>query len=140
MSTEHTVLVAFTVEADTRAEAHAALQRRLIPTLRHEDATSPVESWWIAEDDRTDGSDCDSAVFVDAGKQAEALRLLWSAGLTPICNMPRTPWGDPLCVVCGEGEGVMCPDGTYDCCDCSHPGYDHDMDPLPEGVRNADFI
>ena len=38
-------------------------------------------SWWIAEDERSDRSDCDSAVFVPMGRQAEARALLRAAGL-----------------------------------------------------------
>lgn len=34
--------------------------------------TDPViEQWWIAEDDRTDGSDNDSAIFVPRGSKAD---------------------------------------------------------------------
>lgn len=39
------------------------------------------ESWWIAEDERNDGSDLDSAVFVKPGKQQEAVALLREHGL-----------------------------------------------------------
>jgi hypothetical protein len=46
-----------------------------------------VECWWIAEDDRQDGSDNDSAVFVSPGTQEVASTLLHAAGLTPDCNL-----------------------------------------------------
>jgi hypothetical protein len=35
----------------------------------NEDAV--VDSWWIAEDDRQDRSDCDSAIFVPRGAQMD---------------------------------------------------------------------
>lgn len=44
-------------------------------------------SWWVAEDDRSDGSDCDSAVFVEPGNQAIASLLLHAARLTPANNV-----------------------------------------------------
>ena len=47
-----------------------------------------MECWWIAEDDRRDGSDNDSAVFVHPGKQMEAYRLLRLHQLTPVNNDP----------------------------------------------------
>lgn len=72
---EHTFLVAFSVYGETREEAELALHGEL---LEHPvSATdSPIESWWVAEDDRRDGSDRDSAVFVAKGGQANASRLM----------------------------------------------------------------
>lgn len=37
--------------------------------------------WWIAEDDRSDRSDCASAVFVPMGRQADAIAVLRAAGI-----------------------------------------------------------
>lgn len=65
----HVILVAFEVAADTRDAAQDALMDRMVPMLQSRDETSPVESWWIAEDDRRDGSDAHSAVFVPMGTQ-----------------------------------------------------------------------
>jgi len=59
MSTEQTVLVAFVVEADTMKQA----QELLIAELPKPDDIPQMDSWWIAEDERYDGSDCDSAYF-----------------------------------------------------------------------------
>ena len=62
----HTILVAFTVHATTMEQARHRLMVQLpggVPDLNH------VDSWWIAEDERYDGSDNDSAVFVPKGKQ-----------------------------------------------------------------------
>jgi len=42
----------------------------------------PVDSeWWVAEDDRSDRSDCDSAVFCGVGRQVEARAAIVAAGL-----------------------------------------------------------
>src|SRR3954471_8578254 len=35
-----------------------------------------VDCWWIAEDDRTDGSDNDSATFVPRGAQSDVAHLI----------------------------------------------------------------
>jgi hypothetical protein len=85
MSDEHVILVAFSVEGDTRTEAEATLRGALVPTLSSNGG--PVDCWWVAEDDRQDGSDCDSAVFVTPGAQDEASRLLEREALTPAWNI-----------------------------------------------------
>jgi hypothetical protein len=74
--TEHVFLVAVTVEAEDREAAERHLHT-VLPAPGAE-----VESWWVAEDDRRDGSDCDSAVFVTPGQQTQALHVLLRAGLT----------------------------------------------------------
>jgi len=63
----HTILVAFTVHAPTMEQAQARLMRQL-PSPDHP-GVDGIDSWWIAEDERYDGSDNDSAVFVPKGKQ-----------------------------------------------------------------------
>lgn len=62
-----TVLVALDLEdlATDRSEALAEALR-LLTALR---GFEPRLSWWIAQDDRTDGSDNDSAVFVPKGSE-----------------------------------------------------------------------
>jgi hypothetical protein len=79
---EHVILVAVSVTAPTReiaeAHLHIALPR---PTYIPEGTAAFVDSWWVAEDDRRDGSDNDSAVFVNPGRQAQAYALLESVGL-----------------------------------------------------------
>lgn len=63
--TEHVILTAITVDIDGDFEtAQRALMDRLVPLLQSNDPSSPIIEWWIAEDERYDGSDCDSAVFI----------------------------------------------------------------------------
>lgn len=87
----HVFLVAFNVESDAdRSEVERMLRAELPrPGV-------VVESWWVAEDDRHDGSDNDSAVFVHPGAQEAASRLLHENGLTADCNLVygdrRNPW------------------------------------------------
>jgi len=71
---EHTILVAFTVYAANREDAQRRLMRLLPRPSR--DGIGTLDSWWIAEDDRIDGSDNDSAVFVPMGSQQAAVRSL----------------------------------------------------------------
>lgn len=56
------VLIAVEVRASSQEDAQRLMAR---PSL----AGEYVESWWFAEDDRYDGSDNDSAVFVPKGDQ-----------------------------------------------------------------------
>lgn len=56
---EHVVLVAFTVLASSFEQANY----QMVDWLPKPDQRI-VESWWVAEDTRFDGSDCESAVFV----------------------------------------------------------------------------
>lgn len=80
---EHVILVAFTVEGSTREAAERTLTGVLPGPF------DVVSSWWVADDDRHDGSDNDSAVFVHNGLQYEALHLLAQHGLTGPWNLPR---------------------------------------------------
>lgn len=86
---EHVIQVAVVCAAPDRRTAHEHVQRSLPrPVGYTDDTTEPaIDSWWIAEDDRTDGSDCDSAVFVSPGNQALASTLLQAVGLTPHHNV-----------------------------------------------------
>jgi hypothetical protein len=73
-SNEHVFLVAFDItECTDREDAQRWLMSRLGEMLTvehfyhqtHPDSILPhIDSWWVAEDDRLDGSDNDSAVFV----------------------------------------------------------------------------
>jgi hypothetical protein len=61
---EHVILVAFEVAGNSRTDAQVALLTRL---PRPDDGG--VIAWWIAEDDRIDDTDNNSAVFVPKGEQ-----------------------------------------------------------------------
>lgn len=82
---EHVFLVAVSVHGETREHAEARL-RALLPVPEE---NNPVVCWWIAEDDRHDGSDNDSAVFVRMGNQVRGHLALRDYGLTPAHNDPR---------------------------------------------------
>lgn len=96
-SRNETFLVAFNLElnedkyvSETRERFERWLHLRLKylakPTLKWRYNLS----WWVAEDTRYDGSDCDPAVFVDAGKQHDAWALLHASGMTGRHNEPST--------------------------------------------------
>lgn len=81
---EHVILVAFTVGnydgSDwTFKEAQKWLMKHaLSPILRNKDKDV---TWWIAEDERYDRSDCGSAIFVPNGMtQKQAGKLLYEKG------------------------------------------------------------
>lgn len=82
---EFVFLVAFTIEGETRDIAETRLSN-ILPMPGY----MGIESWWIAEDSRHDGSDNDSAVFVTKGYQWEAWRNLMIAGLSATHNTPFT--------------------------------------------------
>lgn len=63
----HTILVAFAVNATDRAEAQRLLMQRL--PNPESDFHEVIDCWWIAEDDRIDGSDNDSAFFIPYRKE-----------------------------------------------------------------------
>ena len=83
--TDHIILVAFSVSAPSRTAAHTALVYRL--PRPQATPTSPILAWWVAEDDRHDGSDLDSAVFVEPGNQQLAYQHLVRLGLTGEHNL-----------------------------------------------------
>lgn len=91
---EHTILVAITVDADSRADAMRVLPNALPrPGWYYggdskETGRRQIDSWWIAEDDRTDRSDNDSAVFVSKGTQQQAFECL-------LVGMLTSTWNDP---------------------------------------------
>lgn len=68
----HTILVAVEISAPTADQAEEWLAER----LRHGIGYHAV--WWIAEDDRHDGSDNDSAIFVPMGSQTRFARFVTS--------------------------------------------------------------
>lgn len=92
---EHVILVAFQVTADSREEAEQSLLMVLPRPKGLPRGDMPghgfLECWWVAEDDRHDGSDNDSAVFVHPGAARVASALLFKAGLTNGCNLITRP-------------------------------------------------
>lgn len=81
---EHVILVAVTVEATSRKEAHEVVMATM-PTPGNVEVTS----WWVAEDDRLDGSDNDSAVFCEKGYQPVAYAYLHDNGVSAAHNDPK---------------------------------------------------
>ncbi len=84
MMQEHVILLAVVVAAPTRKDAEEYLHTR--PSLAPDgwsgaETTPVIDSWWVAEDERYDGSDNDSAVFVIPGTQRESVSVLKRAGL-----------------------------------------------------------
>lgn len=83
MLRSRTILVAFDVKPTV--SDHQA-QQTIVDTLEFTRLDpralgTVVESWHIAEDNRIDDSDSDSAVFCATGKQVEARALLVAHGL-----------------------------------------------------------
>lgn len=76
---EHTLLVGVSMHGATREQA----MERLMLLLPTPTVDSGVEDWWLADDDRVDGSDRDSAVFCKTGHQREATAMLRKVGLAP---------------------------------------------------------
>ena len=97
MSKSNVILVAFDVTAPDRRQAQDVLKSGLQATRQGPGpfgAVQYVESWWIAEDDRTDGSDSDSAVFVNVGEQERAAAVLHHLDLTSKWNVVERPGSD----------------------------------------------
>lgn len=70
---ETLVLVGFQVRAGSQLAAQTALVGPLYRLVRDNDL---VESWWIAEDERYDGTNKESAVLCKQGVQRTSQRLL----------------------------------------------------------------
>jgi hypothetical protein len=70
---EHVVLVAFSVEADSMEAAQYRLMDKLTDVTRN---NSAVTEWWVAEDERYDRSDNEAAVFVPEGLNKVRARQL----------------------------------------------------------------
>jgi hypothetical protein len=77
------VMVAFDIMGPNAAVAHEWLYSQLPQGDAYygDNEEIRLDAWWMADDERFDGSDCDSAVFVTKGKQAEARELLRKHGL-----------------------------------------------------------
>lgn len=97
---DHVILVAFDVLAETRHKAQVLLMERMTGVRGpfHLTANHPlVDSWWIAEDDRADGSDSDSAVFVEPGRKGHAAAVLHALEITARHNL--VPEGEREAIV-----------------------------------------
>lgn len=81
-------LVALQMNGDMPRERMEEAMRRLLPRPGVHSDGAELECWWVAEDDRNDGSDNDSAVFVRPGKAHTAWRILEAADLSSIHNEP----------------------------------------------------
>lgn len=109
--TSTTVLVAVEVPnvAIRNANEPSAWAQGIVSGLLHR-ATEEglVTSWWIAEDERYDRSDNDSAVFVPKGEQAE-----WAKRVARLREFPP-------CTSCGSEfmDTEMCPNIKSECTDC----------------------
>lgn len=108
---EHIILVAFEVNAHSRRQAHT----RLMEHLGSPDHVS-VGAWWVAEDDRRDGSDNDSAVFVHPGMKGPALALLAKHRMAhaPILDGPQRCPRDATATIDADG---VCDAHGADCVD-----------------------
>lgn len=73
---EQVVLIAFTLNSVSAAEAQSSLMALL---LDMDMSTSLVESWWIAEDLRFDRSDNESACFIPHGLSQDEARAVLEA-------------------------------------------------------------
>lgn len=71
----HTVLVAFVVNGSGMEDAQQRLMARL--PNPEADCHEVIDCWWIAEDERYDGSDNDSAVFVPIGQKPAWSKRIW---------------------------------------------------------------
>lgn len=76
------LMVAFDLTGPSAHNVHQWLQDNMPEPGEHGDAGEIyLDSWWVANDLRFDGSDTDSAVFVAKGNQMEARALLSEHGL-----------------------------------------------------------
>lgn len=76
------LLVAFDLRGPNAQATHEWLHENLpSPGTGGDNDEINLDSWWVANDERFDGSDTDSAVFVPIGHQEEARVLLNEHGL-----------------------------------------------------------
>jgi len=99
------ILVAFEVpDHDPRPFVQGMLAGSIMPVLK----MPGFDSWWIAEDERYDRSDNDSAVFVPMGQQN-----YWRGRIKHLLEFPP-------CSSCGSEhmDTEMCPNIKSECTDC----------------------
>jgi hypothetical protein len=79
---EDVILVAFDVSGSDRVDMQDRIIELLVKRFNPYMNAKGIDSWWIAEDDRVDGSDNDSAIFVPMGAQALIRSMLRTAKTT----------------------------------------------------------
>jgi hypothetical protein len=81
---EHVFMVALVVRGPhERASAEWQMHAGLASVM----ASEYIAEWWVCEDDRRDGSDNDSAVFVPKGTQ-----VAWTEVIHATTTGPRRRW------------------------------------------------
>ena len=81
-----------------------------------------ISSWWFAEDERYDGSDNDSAVFVPMGQQAYwAAKVAFEREHPPCTNCGRSEFMD-------QERSDQIKHECLDCCGC--PDHSGDIDEI----------
>lgn len=109
MSRDDTFLIAVTITGQTsRTAAREAVYEALGRMLLFTDM--PLDSWWDASPDNTDGHDNGEAAWVYPGRGIDAQRALIAAGLAPEMDgaigphpsvtVLRNDRGDVLCYEC----------------------------------------
>lgn len=95
---DHVILVAFQVSGqDSMQAAQQYLFDHVLPDVRNHDH---LECWWVAMDERWDGSDCESAMFVPTFDPVESERLLRM-------QLRCTQLAQGFVGVWGHGRGVL---------------------------------
>ena len=115
MNEEDVMLVAIEAGRELPTPYFQGLVSGMLLRMQSELGVSIVDSWWIAEDERYDRSDNDSAVFVPMGQQA-----FWQERIRHLAEFPP-------CTNCGSEhmDTEMCPNiksECTDCCGCSDHG------------------
>jgi hypothetical protein len=71
------LMVAFDLKGPNAQNVHQWLMDQMPETGDHGDfGEINLDAWWVANDERFDGSDTDSAVFVPKGQQNECRQIL----------------------------------------------------------------
>jgi hypothetical protein len=78
------LLVAFDLSGPNAEDTHRWLMDNMpAPGPGGDNDEIYLDAWWVADDDRFDGSDTDSAVFVPKGHQEHARAILDAHDLDP---------------------------------------------------------
>lgn len=110
---EHVILVAVSVTIEdggtSREQAEKALHVRLnTPGFRTPNSSTYVDSWWIAEDDRRDGSDCGSAVFIPGdGSDPDRLTQRQASAVLNIADRMNRDGVDPAAALSAMSDKTI---------------------------------